>query len=74
VPGIFPNPASGQINIRFQNKEEYQVIILNHLGNKVFEQTKTGNSTVDIKNLSSGNYIVMITTANETWQEKLVKM
>jgi hypothetical protein len=40
----------------------------------VLEQTKTGNSTVDIKNLSSGNYIVMITSANGTWQEKLVKM
>ena len=74
APGIYPNPASGQINIRFQNKEEYQVVILNHLGNKVLEQTKTGNSIVDIKNLSSGNYIVMITSANGTWQEKLVKM
>jgi endoglucanase len=74
APGIYPNPASGQINIRFQNKEEYQVIILNHLGKKVLEQTKTGNSTVDIKNLSIGNYIVMITSANGTWQEKLVKM
>jgi hypothetical protein len=74
APEIYPNPASGQINIRFHNKEEYQVVILNHLGNKVLEQTKTGNSIVDIKNLSSGNYIVLITTDKETWQEKMVKL
>ena len=73
-PEIFPNPATDILNIRIQSKSEYQVVILNQLGNKVLEQTRTGNSTLDIKNLSSGNYIVIITSTNGTWQEKLVKM
>jgi len=73
-PEIFPNPATDILNIRIQSKSEYQVVILNQLGNKVLEQTRTGNSTLDIKNLSSGIYIVIITSTNGTWQEKLVKM
>jgi hypothetical protein len=73
-PEIFPNPATNQLNIQFQSKSEYQVVILNSQGKKVLECVETGNSTVNIKNLNSGNYIVILTGDDGVWQTKFVKL
>jgi hypothetical protein len=73
-PEIFPNPATDQLNIQFQSKSEYQVVILNSQGQKVLECVETGNSTVNIKNLNSGNYIVILTGDDGVWQTKFVKL
>jgi len=73
-PEIFPNPATDQLNIQFQSKSEYQVVILNSQGQKILESVETGNSTVNIKNLNTGNYIVILTGDDGVWQTKFVKL
>lgn len=73
-PEIFPNPATEELNIRFQINEEYQVVIMDSKGQKVLEKWENGNSILNIKNLKSGNYIVILTSEGKVWQEKFVKL
>lgn len=74
VPEIFPNPATDQLNIQFQDKNEYQVLILNSQGQKVLECVESGNSAINITKLMPGNYIVILTYNEEIWKEKFLKL
>ncbi len=71
---IFPNPATDKLNIRIQGKNEYQVVILNSHGQKVLECFETGNSTLNIKDLNPGNYVVILTGDDGVWQTKFLKL
>ena len=73
-PEIYPNPAEDVLNIRFQNNREYRVSIINHQGQVVFENIEWGNSSINIKMLQSGNYIVKISGEENVWQEKFIKL
>ena len=73
-PEIFPNPANEVLNIRFKDKKEYQVSIYNHNGQKVFEKMEWGNSSINIKMIQSGSYLIKISENDNIWQEKFIKL
>jgi len=70
---IMPNPASNQISIRgeFERNSVYE--LMNQLGQIVSGgNVSSNNTTVDIADLSSGIYLVKITSGGKTAVRKLV--
>lgn len=68
---VFPNPNSGQFNIRFynENKEQAIVSIYNSVGKRIFRRTITTANTynttnIDIRNQTAGYYIIEVTNKN----------
>jgi endoglucanase len=74
APNVFPNPASGKLNIHFQSDKEYAVELLTAQGQSIMAKKLTGNAVLDINALQPGHYIVVITSRNETWNKRFVKL
>lgn len=69
---IYPNPTSGHFNIQFDgNANTYEVIVLNSLG-QVVNAKRIDNSSVDISNLKSGTYLVIISEKGLILGRKIV--
>ena len=60
--GIFPNPATDQIQI--QSEKEIVKIRILDLSGKTIEDVKNITSTVDVSTLDSGSYLIEITLDN----------
>jgi hypothetical protein len=70
---IFPNPASSFITITTTNNQPVEeVIIYNHLGQKVLT-AKPVNNTVDVSGLKTGLYLIEILTENRITRTKFLK-
>lgn len=75
---MFPNPASGFVNIRysFEKPTDVQVAVFNSVGAQVFVQNDKGMtnnpSTLNIAALARGVYIVRIRTADGVLSRRLV--
>lgn len=64
---IYPNPNTGEFSVNFPNKDEWQLIVVNYLGqtvysNKVNQSTQT-NVILD-NSVTSGNYLLFITSSS----------
>ena len=73
---IYPNPASKQVNLSFDNTlEKANLKIVSTLGQTILEkQNLSGNSlSLDVSNLSKGTYILRITNGISILNKKLVK-
>ncbi len=73
VEPLFPNPFNPEASVRFTVPEygEYQVALLNTLGEKVYSNTGTANPgnnqfTIHGRGLSSGVYFLTISFTGET--------
>lgn len=71
---IFPNPATNQFTITFDQIGDYRIRLVNNFGQFV-QQSKTSDfhHTFDLSNLAAGIYWVEITEGNHTTRKKLVK-
>jgi Secretion system C-terminal sorting domain len=71
---VSPNPANSQLNIYFSG-EKADIKVYDLLGRLVLNQKNesTGNRSLDISSLKSGNYIVEITVNGFISREKLIK-
>ncbi|MFA7446651.1 MAG: T9SS type A sorting domain-containing protein [Flavobacteriaceae bacterium] len=67
---LYPNPATSLLNIE-STSEVKSVEIFDLTGRKVV--VSTSNNTVDVSSLTSGTYIISITSENGTAQTKFVK-
>jgi len=68
---VFPNPATNEINIISNKKEE--MIIRNILGENVYEYTlKSGNNIINIETLSKGLYFIEVHSKNKIISKKLI--
>ena len=68
---IYPNPTTGIVNIK--GAEGDQIIIYNMTGEVVYNKFNTYNTTtIDISNLSSGNYTIKTINKKETSIQKLI--
>lgn len=68
---VYPNPTTGLVTIESNDVIE-SVKVIGMLGNVV--KTYTNTNSIDLSDLSSGNYLVNIITANgETTTKKIVK-
>lgn len=77
---IYPNPFIEQINISFELADEsnYQMRILDANGRIVLQKTSKGNigtniETLELQNLSQGNYLIEWTNGNQKEIKRIVK-
>jgi hypothetical protein len=73
---IFPNPASSQINLSFDNSfENASLKITSILGQTVLEkQNISGNNfSFDVSNLSNGTYLVQVKDGSSRSTSKFIK-
>jgi hypothetical protein len=70
---IFPNPATDYITLNVNKGQQIeQIIIYDHLGQKVLEANQV-NNTVDVSGLKSGMYLIEVSTKEFTGRQKLIK-
>jgi hypothetical protein len=72
---IFPNPASDHLTLKFaQNTSKAEIKIYNLLGELRSTSRKSSTeSTIDISDLSSGVYIIEVTTEKNIMRQKFIK-
>jgi hypothetical protein len=70
-PKVYPNPAGDRVNIQLNKTAEYKLF---SPGGKLLKtgQMEAGITTLSLNDLSAGQYVLKITSGNNTWQEKLV--
>lgn len=70
---FYPNPVKNVLNLSY-NQNISSVAVYNLLGQKVIESKIKANSTqVNMSDLASGNYIVKVTSENQTKTFKIIK-
>lgn len=72
---IYPNPNNGLFNLHFSTTtiEPTRVRVLNILGTEVYTKTVSSSSIIDIQNLDSGIYFVMIDYKDKPIVWRIVK-
>lgn len=72
---VYPNPVHDALQVQ-GSAAIHEVIVLDILGGKVSElsnPTKSSQMTIKTDHLQSGTYIIVITTDNGNWVERIVK-
>ena len=76
---LYPNPSKGQFNIQFSSQSENDVTIFVHdlLGRKVFENkyNKTSsafNEDIQLKNVTSGVYLLTVVDGDRKEEKKIM--
>ena len=64
---VFPNPGKGLIELRiFKGNEEYYLIqIKNNLGQLVYQSLKEKEDVLDLRELNSGTYFIIVSDNNK---------
>ncbi|WP_298314085.1 glycoside hydrolase family 9 protein [uncultured Aquimarina sp.] len=72
---IFPNPTSQVLNIKFPvSKGSSDIKIYSIQGKKILsKQLQDSKSSIDLSNLTSGLYLVKITTQGRNYTTKIIK-
>jgi hypothetical protein len=74
---VFPNPANEVLNINLQNNNIENCIILNALGQTVYNSANEINAhnkiQLNIANLNAGVYFVKVRASNGSYNAKFVK-
>jgi aminopeptidase N len=71
-----PNPVSSDLTIQFPNNALIEKVrITNFSGQEVFKTTDAENPlTLDLSTYADGPYLLELTSASETYQERIVKI
>lgn len=72
---LYPNPSFGLISLQFpDNFSTGNLQIVNSIGELVYVSTFTSETSkeIELKNLSSGIYFVIVNSGGEVWREKIV--
>jgi subtilisin-like proprotein convertase family protein len=76
---LYPNPSKGQFNIQFSSQSENDVKILVHdlLGRKVFENkynkmSSAFNQDIQLKNVTSGVYLLTVVDGDRKEEKKII--
>lgn len=73
VFSIYPNPSNGHFTIQLKDSNEASNIeIISILGQSVFSQKNSLNSSINVNNLQKGIYIVRITQGSKTSSKKII--
>jgi len=68
---IYPNPTSENINVIVE--EESILKLINASGKIILIQTINGNSNIELSDVPSGLYIVLVTNQNGIYKDKISK-
>lgn len=66
---VFPNPASDEITVQVEGNDQYQVILMDQLGDLVTSTAtdlKSGNTLIDVSKLRKGLYYIKVTGSDLT--------
>ena len=71
-----PNPVSNELTIQFPNSSIIDVVrITNYAGQEIYKETDAENPLVlDLSYLADGAYLLELTKASDTYQERIVKI
>lgn len=73
---VYPNPASGMVNVSFEGKGDYSISIMDVSGRTVATQvvTASGSTNVEmpINTLQAGNYFVSVANGGSSYTQKLM--
>ncbi|HAF29272.1 MAG TPA: hypothetical protein DCG75_09520 [Bacteroidales bacterium] len=69
---LYPNPASDYLTISFKNEEIADIEIFSILGQSLIRKQITGPTSFDISSLSSGTYIIRLTSENHSTSQKIL--
>jgi len=64
IISIYPNPVSDLLHVSLQENKEEKAEIYNMEGRKVMDAKVNSNSTIDVSNLQTGNYMLIIKEIN----------
>lgn len=72
---VFPNPFNDFINIHFKVDDNYELLLLNSLGQVVYEShvKNTNKYIINFNNLNSGIYILYINSKEKSFKQRLIK-
>jgi ASPIC and UnbV/FG-GAP-like repeat/Secretion system C-terminal sorting domain len=71
---IFPNPTTDFLNINLKNRSEIKSIEIYDMSGKLVISQISNNTLFDTKNLSSGEYIILLQDSeNKLYSEKFIK-
>ena len=70
-PRIFPNPATGIINV-IAPQGSYTMTVLDVLGNEIYKGYFSGNQQVDLSDVRKGLYVVKLEGDSFLTTEKLL--
>lgn len=72
---MFPNPASDEVNIQLPTgTDKAKVSVFDYVGRLVSTQTVTpNNSKVNVTNLSSGMYLIRVSTDDKIGAQRFIK-
>lgn len=75
----YPNPAADALNVIIEMKtsEQYTLALYNLAGQKVYEETGSGNdnvshSLINTSDLNNGLYFLKVNTTSGSWNKKIV--
>lgn len=71
IVNIYPNPASTILNIDIPVSEQFEISIVNQLGQPVY--TATNQRQIDITNLAGGLYFITVEIGQKTVTKKFFK-
>jgi len=71
--GVYPNPASSTVTLSFNAEANIQYQIISLDGRVIEDGNFIRNKNLDLSKLSNGVYFVRAYSANEIFQEKLIK-
>ncbi len=72
---VYPNPASNEINLKWNKNDEVTIKVFNSLGKLLFSevgQSLSNGFKIDINNYSSGLYFVRINNVNGVLTKKVM--
>ncbi|MGJ8550248.1 endonuclease [Winogradskyella wichelsiae] len=70
---LHPNPIQSDLTVALKSNIDTNIEIYNILGKRVFKNTISKTSTLNLQNLKTGIYIAKITQGNSTITKKLIK-
>ncbi|MDL2239539.1 M28 family peptidase [Bacteroidales bacterium OttesenSCG-928-K03] len=68
---IYPNPSKGEINISTGLDKEYNIVVYNISGNKVYEINNFRDGKLDLSHLNNGMYFIRINTQENSVAKKV---
>mgnify|MGYP002526695996 CR=1 FL=1 len=71
---IFPNPASEKISIDYTEMQRVKMKVYNTIGECVLQSDLIGGTNmINISSLTSGIYMIRLTSVDGAYQQKLMK-
>ena len=75
TPGIYPNPITESLHIEASGSGEFHIRLCTAYGYIVLEDDFSGSSKIlDTSHLQRGMYVLILSSTDEVWTEKLIKM